>query len=130
MALKKNGRYPGPGYDEQGPGVPVPPKKKASTKYSPAPMSAAAKAKAAAAGKATAARTKPKSTAEKVAGAAGRAAKAVKDKVSPPKRNVGPGKKLFPNQKPGSTSGSKNGFTPKELAALKKMLSGGGRLDK
>lgn len=47
---KKAGRYPGPGYDEQGPGVPVPPKKKASTKYSPAPMSAAAKAKASARG--------------------------------------------------------------------------------
>jgi hypothetical protein len=52
---KKTGRYPGPGYDESGgAGNPVPPKKKASTKYSPAPMSAAAKAKAGARGKATA----------------------------------------------------------------------------
>jgi hypothetical protein len=36
--LKKGtGRYPGPGYNETGPGVP---KKKASTSYSPKPMSA------------------------------------------------------------------------------------------
>ena len=42
------------------------PKKTASTKYSPKPMTAEAKKKAAAAGKATAAKTKPKSTAAKV----------------------------------------------------------------
>ena len=44
----------------------------AGTGYNPAPMSAAAKAKAGARGKATAARTKPKSTASKVAGAVGK----------------------------------------------------------
>lgn len=54
MALKKKatGKYPGPGYDETGPGVPKY-NPKASTKYMPAPMSAAAKAKAGARGKAT-----------------------------------------------------------------------------
>ena len=50
----------------------APKPKKPSTKYSPAPMSAAAKAKAGARGKATAAKTKPKSTAAKVAGLAGK----------------------------------------------------------
>jgi hypothetical protein len=53
--MARRGRYPGPGYDETGPGTP---KKKASTKYSPAPMSAAAKAKAAARGRLTAMATK------------------------------------------------------------------------
>jgi hypothetical protein len=56
----------------------APKPKKASTSYSPAPMSAAAKAKAGAAGKATAARTKPKSLASKVGGAAGSVAKRAK----------------------------------------------------
>ena len=51
------GRYPGPGYDETGPGVPKY-NPKASTKYNPAPMSAAAKAKAAARGRLTAMATK------------------------------------------------------------------------
>jgi len=45
-----------------------------SKSYSPAPMSAAAKAKAAAAGKVTGAKTKPKSTATKVAGVVGKVA--------------------------------------------------------
>jgi len=111
MALKKNGRYPGPGYDEQGPGVPVPPKKKASTKYSPAPMSAAAKAKAAAAGKATGAKTKPKSTAGKVAGAL----------VNTLTKQNRPTRQLMNNGKV---------FTPEQKAYLKKMLSQSGRLDK
>jgi len=44
-------------------------KERQATAYSPRPMSAAAKAKAGARGKATAARTKPKSTASKVVGA-------------------------------------------------------------
>jgi hypothetical protein len=55
---------------------------------------------------------------------------AIKDKVSPPKRGVGGGKKLFPNQKPGGTSGKKNGFTPEQLAELKKLFARSGRLDK
>lgn len=50
--------------------------KKAS--YSPKPMTAAAKAKAAAAGKATGAKTKPKSTASKVGKAAGKVVSRVK----------------------------------------------------
>ena len=49
-----------------------------SRSYSPAPMSAAAKKKAAAAGKATGAKTKPKSVASKVGGAAGSVAKRAK----------------------------------------------------
>lgn len=44
------------------------------TSYSPKPMTAAAKKKASAAGKATGAKTKPKSTAVKVAGVAGKVA--------------------------------------------------------
>ena len=73
---KKTGRYPGPGYNETGPGVP---KKKPSTSYSPAPMSAAAKKKAAAAGKATAKKTAPKSLVSKVVGRAKTVAREVRD---------------------------------------------------
>jgi hypothetical protein len=55
----------------------------------------------------------------KVAGAyatgAKQMAKTIKDKVSPPKKQMGP---------------TKSAFTPAQLAALKKMLSQGGNLDK
>jgi len=54
-------------------------KAKASTSYSPAPMSAAAKKKAAAAGKATGAKTKPKSLASKVVSRAKTVAREVRD---------------------------------------------------
>ena len=65
------GKYPGPGYDEAAAAKEMMAfwKLQQSRQYSPAPMSAAAKAKAGARGKATAARTKPKSTASKVVGA-------------------------------------------------------------
>jgi hypothetical protein len=49
-----------------------------SRSYSPKPMTAAAKNKAEAAGKATGAKTKPKSLASKVSGAAGKVAKRAK----------------------------------------------------
>ena len=131
--------------------------KEKSRQYSPTPMTAAQKEKMRRAAEKKSALIKmkndplvkgakvilkaganPVGTAAMVAGKAagmyvkaGKAvAKTVKDKVSPPKRNVGPGKKLFSNQKPGSTSGSKGGFTPAERAKLLKMLSQGGRLDK
>lgn len=94
---RRTGRYPGPGYDESGGiGNPVPPKKKASTKYSPAPMSAAAKAKAGAQGRLTAMATKSGSFSKK---------------ITPP-----PAKKSM-------TSGGK-ALTPAELAKLRKMLKG------
>jgi hypothetical protein len=95
---KKAGRYPGPGYDETGPGVPkYNPKIKdkptkgetergkmakaaiakrnqeKSRQYSPAPMSAAAKKKAARAGQKTQAVIGIKKDVRKIAGAAGKA---------------------------------------------------------
>jgi hypothetical protein len=114
-----------------------------SRQYSPTPMTAAQKEKARRAGEKKSALIKmkndplvkgakaalkvaanPVGTAAKVAGkvagvyatGAKAMAKTVKDKVNPPKRGVG--------------GGSKSGFTPAELAALKKMLSRGGNLDK
>lgn len=65
----------------------------------------------------------PVGTAAKVAGkvagayatGAKQMAKTIKDKVSPPKKQMGP---------------TKSAFTPAQLAALKKMIAQGGRLDK
>jgi len=109
MATKKkaNGKYPGPGYDETGPGVPKY-NPKASTKYMPAPMSAAAKAKAGAAGKAA----KKASDARVAAKNAGKFNKAI---TPPAKRNVGSGGKAF---------------TPAQIEELKKMMRSVGHLDK
>jgi len=113
-----------------------------SRQYSPTPMTAAQKEKARRAGEKKSALIKmkkdpivkgakavlsaganPVGTAAKVAGKVAGAyatgakamAKTVKDKVSPPKKQVG---------------NMKSAFTPAQLAALKKMLSQGGRLDK
>lgn len=105
---KSTGKYPGPGYDETGPGTP---KKQASTKYSPAPMSAAAKAKAGAAGAAA----KKASDARAAAKNAGKMNKS----ITPP----------TPPAKKGMKSGGK-AFTPEQLATLKKMMRSVPRLDK
>jgi len=112
---------------------------KPSAKYSPPPMTAKQKEvirraaeKKQALGKlkndpilkgVKAATQNPYGTAAKVAGkvagvyatGAKAMAKTIKDKVSPPKKKMGPTKSLF---------------TPAQKAELKKMLSQGGRLDK
>jgi hypothetical protein len=112
MAPKKSttGKYPGPGYDEAAEAKRVEKfmKTQESRKYSPAPMSAAAKAKAGAAGKAA----KKASDARMAAKNAGKFNKAI---TPPAKRNVGSGGKAF---------------TPAQIAELKKMMRGAGRLDK
>ena len=80
--LSQGGNLDKPTIREKGRKTPLTGTKKASTKYSPAPMSAAAKKKAAAAGKATGAKTKPKSLASKVVKRAAITAREARDVVT------------------------------------------------